>query len=68
MENTCKCGYDMNHLKTIHKSEYSKWGWFLFTVLGLSAKPKSVKFICTDCGDTICKSTDSGILNKYVGR
>ena len=68
MENLCKCGNDINHLKVIHKSEYSKWGWFLFTVLGLSAKPKSVKFVCSDCKDTISVSTDPKILKKYIGR
>ena len=68
MPNLCKCGFDMNHIKVTHSCEYSTWGWFLFTVLGLSAKPKNVKFICSDCEETISVSKDSQILKKYIGR
>ena len=68
MNKICKCGYDINHPKIVHKSEYSKWGWFLFTGLGLSAKPKIVNFVCSECDETISVTTDPKILNKYVGR
>lgn len=68
MNNKCKCGHSIDHPKVEHKSNYSKWGWFLLTVLGLSAKPKSVEFICTVCNQTITTTADSKILSKYVGR
>ncbi len=68
MKKTCKCGNNINDPKIDHKSEYSKWGWFLLTILGMSAKPKSVKFICRDCNETILISKSNDILNKYVGR
>ncbi len=68
MNKVCKCGHDVNHPMVIHESEYSKWGWFLFTILGLSAKPKSVKFICTKCKELIEETSDSAILMKYIGR
>ena len=68
MEYNCICGYDINHPKIIHKTEYSKLGWLLLTVLGLSAKPKIVKFICPECSDILMSSSDPEILSKYVGR
>lgn len=68
MNKLCKCGYDVNHPKITHKCEYSKLGWFLFTILGMSAKPKLVKFYCTECGETIGSSTEPNVLEKYIGR
>lgn len=68
MNQNCKCGYDINHPNVVHKTEYSKLGWFLFTLLGLSAKPKKVKFICSECKETVLISTKSEMLSKYVGR
>lgn len=65
---SCKCGNGITHPKVIHKTEYSSWGWFLFTILGLSAKPKKVSFTCTKCKETFLVSTNKEILNKYVGR
>ena len=68
MNKTCKCGFDENHPTVTHKCNYNKWGWFLLTVLGMSAKPQSVEFICTNCSETISISTDASILAKFVGR
>ena len=68
MKNNCKCGHSVEHDKVIHETEYTKWGWFLFTVLGLSAKPSKVKFICSECDQTIIVTRDPTILAKFVGR
>lgn len=68
MINNCKCGHSVEHDKVIHKTEYTKWGWFLFTVLGLSAKPSKVKFICTECGESVKHTNDPKILKKFIGR
>jgi hypothetical protein len=68
MDKKCKCGYDATNDLVTHKTEYSGWGWFLFTVLGMSAKPKSVSFICTQCGEELKNTSDPKILAKYVGR
>lgn len=64
----CRCSFAVDHPKVIHKTEYSKWGWFLFTILGLSAKPNSIKFICSVCSETIAINNDPDILKKYIGR
>jgi hypothetical protein len=68
MDKLCECGYDISNANIIHETEYSGWGWFLFTVLGLSAKPRSVKFICSRCGTVLKKTDDPEIRAKYVGR
>lgn len=68
MENKCSCGHSKNHPKVIHRTEYTKWGWFLFTVLGLSAKPKKVNFVCTKCKGTIESTQESDKLARYIGR
>ncbi len=58
MNSICKCGNNLNHPKVYHNSEYSKWGWFLLTILGLSAKPISVSFICMDCKEILLVSKE----------
>ena len=68
MEYNCKCGHDISHPSVMHKTEYSKLSWFLLTVLGLSAKPKIVKFICSECLETLLITSDRKILSKYIGR
>jgi hypothetical protein len=68
MENKCKCGYEIEHNKVVHETEYTKWGWFLFTILGLSAKPSKVKFICSECGEIILETREPAVLSKFVGR
>ena len=68
MSKICRCGYDINNSSIIHETDYSGWGWFLFTILGLSAKPKLVRFICSKCGEEIKRTNDPKILNNYVGR
>ena len=68
MNKTCKCGYDINHPKIVHKCQYTKFGWFLLTILGMSAKPKKVLFVCSECNEVIDESTDPNLLKEYVGR
>ena len=64
----CSCGHDINHPNISYETEYSKWGWFLLTVLGLSAKPKQVNHFCKDCNEIVKTSNEPEILKKYVGR
>lgn len=68
MGNKCSCGHSIDHEKVIHKSDYSKFGWFLFTILGLSAQPKKVSFICSDCNEIISESNEPELLKKFIGR
>jgi hypothetical protein len=68
MKTKCKCGYQFNDPQIIHQSTYSKWGWFLLTILGLSAKPKQIKFICSECKEIVLVSSEPDILKKFIGR
>ena len=68
MDKICRCGHDINHQKVEHKCQYSKFGWFLLTILGMSAKPKKVSYVCSECNEIIDESTDPKILREYVGR
>lgn len=64
----CKCGFSMNDPKVEAKTVYSSWGWFLFTILGMSAKPKMVNYVCSVCGEKISSISDLEILKKFIGR
>lgn len=68
MNLTCQCGHELNNPRISHETEYSKWGWFILTVLGLSAKPRLVKYICKDCGKVLKTSNDPETLKKFVGQ
>lgn len=50
------------------KTVYSGWGWFLFTVIGMSATPTRVDFINRKTGNVEASTTDHEILKKFVGR
>ena len=68
MNQTCKCGFDQHHKSVTHKCNYTYWGWFLLTILGMSAKPKSVDFVCIKCNVTILTTSEHEVLTKYIGR
>ncbi len=50
------------------KTHYSGWGWFLFTIIGMSATPEKVEFIDRETGNVVETSTDPEITKKFVGR
>jgi hypothetical protein len=50
------------------KTHYSGFGWFLFTFIGMSAKPVRVEFMERETGKVILSTTDPEVLKKYVGR
>ncbi len=64
----CTCGFDINHPKIITKTNYSSFGWFLFTILGLSAKPYRIDYYCSECEEKIHSTSEPKILKKNVGR
>ncbi|MBL1213937.1 MAG: hypothetical protein HND52_11320 [Ignavibacteriae bacterium] len=66
-EHTCSDGSENKNHPVDFECTYSGLGWLLFSI-GMSAKPTRVDFICTNCKKIIYTSTDSKILNKYVGR
>jgi len=50
------------------KTHYSGFGWFLFTFIGMSARPVKVDFIDRETGRVVQSTTDPDVLKKYVGR
>ena len=50
------------------KTHYSGMGWFLFTVIGMSAKPIKVEFMERESGKIVHSTTDPEVLKKFVGR
>ncbi len=50
------------------KTTYSGWGWFLFTVIGMSATPSKVEFVNKESGKIEGESMDKEILKQFVGR
>ena len=50
------------------ETHYTGFGWFLFTFIGMSAKPARVDFIDRETGQVVQSSTDPEVLKKYVGR
>lgn len=64
----CACGHTREDVgKSVHvsaSSEYSPWGWFLI-LFGITAKPSSVRFVCSQCRQIIEESTDPDVLKKY---
>jgi hypothetical protein len=50
------------------KTHYSGWGWFLFTIIGMSAKPSKVEFIDRISGEIVESTTNPDITKKFVGR
>jgi hypothetical protein len=47
---------------------YTGWGWFLFTVIGMSATPSKVEFVDKNTGKIEGESNNKKILKKFVGR
>ncbi|MBN1300496.1 MAG: hypothetical protein JW995_04710 [Melioribacteraceae bacterium] len=47
---------------------YSGWGWFLFTVIGMSATPSKIEVIEKATGKIVDQSVEPEILKNFVGR
>jgi hypothetical protein len=50
------------------KTTYTGWGWFLFTVVGMSATPSKVEFVNRENGSIVAETMDKDILKHFVGR
>jgi hypothetical protein len=45
----CKCGFDRNHMMVSREGKYSALDWFFVTIVGITTKPKEIKFRCRVC-------------------
>jgi len=57
----CKCGYVRGHHMVSAEPEYSGLGWFLVLV-GISATPHTVRFVCRRCEQVLETVTDRAAL------
>lgn len=54
---TCRCGYDRDHHMVSAKGDYSLYGSFCL-IMGISAHPLKVRYVCRMCEEVIEESTD----------
>jgi hypothetical protein len=57
----CRCGHDRNHPLVSPSAQYTFTGWFL-TMVGISARPTSIKFICRRCDQVVDTTTDPTLI------
>ncbi|HET55670.1 MAG TPA: hypothetical protein ENN33_10700 [Ignavibacteria bacterium] len=60
--------YESDKTKYERKSVYSGLGWFLVTIIGMSALPIKIEFYEKDTGKLAAVFTDEVTRKKYVGR
>jgi len=62
----CNCGHDRYHPMVSPHLEYSAWGSFWITVMGVSAVPLRARFRCRRCKQTFDFSDDPVELKKFM--
>lgn len=53
----CKCGHDKRHTMVSANAEYTIVGWCMI-LIGISAKPTAVSFVCRTCAQRVDRVTD----------
>ena len=62
----CRCGHDRYHVMVTPELEYSAWGTFWLTVMGVSAVPLRARFRCRRCGERFDFTSDPDELQKFL--
>lgn len=63
---TCRCGFHKHdHIHVVPKCRY-KWHAILRLLLGATAYPKEVRYVCRRCGETIEVTRDIEVLKTHV--
>lgn len=60
----CRCGHEVGHTMVSPEPEYSALGWVMVLV-GISAKPKRIKYRCRKCNSVFHETTDRKDLDNY---
>ncbi|NUO47829.1 MAG: hypothetical protein HOV80_03125 [Polyangiaceae bacterium] len=58
---TCRCGHDKHHPVVSPAAQYTFLGWFL-TLMGISARPTSIRFICRRCEEVVETTSDPKLI------
>ena len=62
----CSCGYDRRHPMVTPKPTYTAWGTFWVTLMGVSATPIRVDFICRRCDERFDFIVNREELRNYL--
>ena len=58
----CGCNRTRDSGSVYAEPRYSMMGLFTLTFVGVTAKPKRVDYVCSQCGKTIDSSRDPKVL------
>ena len=62
----CACGHDRHHHMVTPKPTYSSWGAFSVTLIGASATPTRIDFLCRVCKEKFDWTTDPEELKQFM--
>lgn len=62
---TCHCGFHKHDLRVVPHCKY-KWHAILRLLLGATAYPYEVRYVCERCGETIEATRDIEVLKTHV--
>lgn len=63
---TCRCGRDRTHFMVSPLGSYTLAGWFWVTVIGVTTRPRKVRYRCRTCGEVFDESTDPAVLDSLA--
>ena len=62
---TCSCGHSRSHHLVTPRATYTAWGTFWITIMGVSATPIRVDFICRMCNEKFDFEIDPERLKDF---
>ena len=62
----CSCGNDRHHHMVSERREYTAWGKFWMILMGVSARPVKIDFVCRQCKERFDFIKDEKELNQYL--
>jgi hypothetical protein len=62
----CYCGYDRKHHMVSIVPTYTRWGAFWVTMMGVSATPTRIDFVCRICKKRFDREKDPAILKQFL--
>ncbi len=58
----CGCGYDRHHKMVSRRGKHGFAGWLFGTFMGVSMRPRLVKYFCRMCYQEFDETTDPAVL------
>ena len=62
----CDCGHTRHHLMVSPEPEYTAWGTFWVTLMGVSATPIRLRFRCRICKLVFDMTDDPSELRSFL--